>query len=254
MTIHRDWSKFDLSANPIRSHGLREVGVFSPPSSSDFWHVKNYNPRAKRRFDLILALILLPLVGFVIAVFVPVLYILQGRPIFYRAPRVNAPGSTFIQLKFRSMLDDANDIGATGAHKDWRITPLGRFMRRTRIDEFPQIFNILRGEMSFVGPRPPMLEYVERRPDAYGQILRCLPGVTGLATLVYHQHEDRLMAGCSSPEVTDQIYFRRCMPTKFKIEQIYMRHRSMWFDLWIIWHTVKIVLFRRDERPRRRNR
>lgn len=251
MTIYRDWSKFDRSASPVRTQSLPTLDVFAP-HDSDFWHIRNYDPQSKRRFDLILAILLLPFIGAVILLFIPILYIAQGRPIFYKAPRVNAPGQTFLQIKFRTMLEDLNDNGATGAHKQWRITPLGFFLRRSRIDEFPQIFNILRGEMSFVGPRPPMLEYVERRPDAYGQILRCRPGVTGLATLIYHRHEDRLMASCSSSEMTDRVYFRRCLPTKFRIEQIYMRHRSVWLDLWIIWHTVKIVVLRHDERPRRR--
>lgn len=253
VSIYRDWTKLESSADLVGSHSSSGLGALSP-KDNDLWQMKNYHPRSKRRFDLILAILLLPIIATVIVLFVPILYIAQGRPIFYRAPRANAPGQTFLQLKFRSMLEDADDNGATGAHKQWRITRIGKFLRRTRIDELPQIFNILRGDMSFVGPRPPMLEYVKRCPDAYDRILRCRPGVTGLATLIYHRHEDWLMARCNSPEMTEHVYYRRCLPTKFRIEQVYMRHRSMWLDLWIIWNTVKIVVLRRDGRPRRRRR
>ncbi|MDM7458354.1 MAG: sugar transferase, partial [Paracoccus sp. (in: a-proteobacteria)] len=88
----------------------------------------------------------------------------------------------------------------------------------------------------------------------YGQVLKSRPGVTGLATLIYHRHEDRIMAGCSTAEATEEAYYRRCLPTKLKIDLIYQRHRSLGLDLWILWQTLKIVALRRDERPRRRGR
>ena len=91
-----------------------------------------------------------------------ILAIYEGRPIFYVSERMRAPGEAFNLIKFRTMAQVDEDAGATGAHKAWRITRLGKFLRRTRIDELPQLFNILRGDMSFVGPRPPLREYVER--------------------------------------------------------------------------------------------
>ena len=115
-------------------------------------------------------------------------------------------------------------------------------------------FNILRGDMSFVGPRPPLREYVERFPAVYAQVLHSRPGVTGLATLIYHRHEDRILARCKSAEATEMAYYRRCLPAKLKIDLIYQRHRSLRLDLWILWNTLKIVISRRDERPRRRRR
>lgn len=257
VTIYRDWTKVEVSANPVQPSGLSSLGILPDRTAifaEDYTSAQTHNPHSKRRFDLALALFLLPFIGAVIALFIPILLVAQGRPIFYRATRVYAPGRTFVQIKLRTMLDDEHDMGATGAHKQWRITPIGRFLRRTRIDELPQLFNIIHGDMSFVGPRPPKTEYVERCPEAFAQILRCRPGVTGLATLIYHRHEDKLLANCSSQEMTDRIYYERCLPTKFRIEQIYLRHRSIWLDLWIIWRTIKIVIFRRDERPRRVNR
>lgn len=212
---------------------------------------------SKRLMDIVLALILLLPILLIITVFAVVLLIVQGRPVFYRAERMSAPGVAFTQYKLRTMAvaDAAQpDRGATGAHKHWRITPIGRFLRRTRIDELPQIWNILRGDMSFVGPRPPMREFVERFPALYDQVLKSRPGVTGLATLVYHRHEDRIMSRCKTPEATEAAYYRRCLPAKLRIDLIYQRRRTLGLDLWVIWHTVKIVLARRDERIRRRKR
>lgn len=209
---------------------------------------------AKRGFDIGFALVLLVPLSVVMTVVAVLLLVRQGRPILYPAVRMRSPDRAFTQWKFRTMVCDAADCGASGAHKNWRITRLGRILRDTRIDELPQLFNILRGDMSFVGPRPPLREYVERFPATYARVLQARPGVTGLATLIYHRHEDRIMASCATAEATESAYYRRCLPAKLRIEMIYLRHRTLALDLWIIWHTVKIVVSRRDVRPRRRGR
>lgn len=196
----------------------------------------------KRLFDVVLALALLVPLSVVMLVVAALLAVLEGRPIFYVSERIREPGKPFALLKFRTMTHVAEDAGATGAHKAWRITPLGRFLRRTRIDELPQLFNILRGDMSFVGPRPPLREYVDRFPRRYAEVLRTRPGVTGLATLIYHAHEDRIMAGCHTPEATEAAYYRRCLPTKLRLDMIYQRRRTLAMDLWIIWNTVMTVI------------
>ncbi|MDO5620448.1 MAG: sugar transferase [Paracoccus sp. (in: a-proteobacteria)] len=207
---------------------------------------------SKRLMDILLALALLPFLGVVMILVAAVLLVVQGRPVFYRAERMRGPGQRFTQYKFRTMVPDDGDAGATGGHKHWRITPIGHFLRRTRLDEIPQIWNILKGDMSFVGPRPPLPEFVERFPALYAQVLKSRPGVTGLATLIYHRHEDRIMARCTTPEATEAAYYRRCLPAKLRIDLIYQRRRTLALDLWVIWHTVKIVLTRRDKRiPRR---
>jgi len=196
----------------------------------------------KRVFDITFALLLLVPLSVVMAIVAAVLLVMQGRPLFYVAPRMRAPGEQFDLLKFRTMLCEDGDFGATGAHKHWRITRVGRLLRRSRIDELPQLFNILRGDMSFVGPRPPLREYVERFPALYNQVLRNRPGVTGLATMIYHAHEDRIMARCATAEATEDAYYRRCLPTKLRLDLIYQRRRSLRVDLWIIWHTFMTVL------------
>lgn len=246
VTIHHDWDNTASArlAAPKMAWFVDDghAGIAKP------------SPRRKRMFDIALALILLIPLSIVMGIVAVLMLIQQGRPIVYSAERMRAPGQPFQQLKFRTMIPENEDFGATGAHKHWRITPLGHFLRRTRIDELPQLFNILKGDMSFVGPRPPLREYVERFPAVYSQVLKSRPGVTGLATLIYHRHEDRILARCTSAEATELAYYRRCLPAKLKIDLIYQRHRDIRLDLWIMWNTLKIALGGKDERPRRRGR
>ena len=236
MTIHQDWDKADrrdLASVP----GFELAWIAREPDSGRIGMTPG-----KRAFDIVLALVLLVPLSVVMVVVAAVLLLMQGRPLFYVAPRMRAPGEQFKLLKFRTMLRQDGDSGATGAHKHWRITRVGRFLRRTRIDELPQLFNILRGDMSFVGPRPPLREYVERFPALYAVVLQDRPGVTGLATMIYHAHEDRIMARCTTAEATEAAYYRRCLPTKLRLDMIYQRRRNLRVDLWIIWHTIMTVL------------
>lgn len=248
MTIHQDWEKADIA----------RLATLPQPAMSWFkseGHSAEVSamPVSKRLFDIVLALVLLVPLSFVIAGFALLLLVVQGRPIFYAAPRMVTPTRAFTHLKFRTMLRQEGDFGVTGAHKAWRITPLGHFMRRTRIDELPQLFNILKGDMSFVGPRPTIREYVDRYPTVYGQVLKSRPGVTGLATLIYHRHEDKILRRCKSARATEAAYAGRCLPTKMKIDLIYQKNRTLGLDLWILWRTILVVVYK-DERPRRHGR
>jgi len=193
---------------------------------------------AKRAFDLVLALVLaFPLVPLVAGISLWIL-IREGRPVFYVAERMKAPGQPFMLWKFRTMTVAKNDSGVSGGDKAGRITPTGRFLRRTRLDEIPQLFNILRGDISFVGPRPPLRRYVERFPALYAEVLKSRPGVTGLATLAYHRTEERILARCRTPEETEAVYTRRCVPTKARLDLIYARNRNVCYDLRLMVATV----------------
>jgi len=236
VTIHHDWDKADCR----NLHSLGSVDLTWIAREQVQGRI-GMTP-GKRCFDIVLALVLLIPLSVVMAGVAMILLLTQGRPLFYVAPRMRAPGEPFNLLKFRTMLLEDGDFGATGAHKHWRITRVGRILRRTRIDELPQLFNILRGDMSFVGPRPPLREYVERFPALYAQVLKNRPGVTGLATMIYHAHEDRIMARCKTAAATEAAYYRRCLPTKLRLDLIYQRRRSLRLDLWIIWHTVMTVV------------
>ncbi len=192
----------------------------------------------KRAFDLALALLIaLPVAGLVVVIALAQLLV-EGRPVFYRAERMHSRDTAFGLWKFRTMRPAPGDSGVSGGDKSERITRLGSVLRRTRLDELPQLWNILRGDMSFVGPRPPLRSYVERFPDLYGRVLRNRPGVTGLASMVYHRHEARILGQCRTADETDRAYVGRCIPAKARLDLIYQRNRSACLDLWILWRTV----------------
>lgn len=194
--------------------------------------------RRKRALDLGLAALFSPVLVPATAALAVVLWRKQGRPILHLAERMNRPTQGFNLLKFRSMVPDPGDAGVSGGDKAARITPMGRIMRRTRADELPQLWNVVRGDISFVGPRPPLRAYVDRFPDLYAQVLRSPPGITGLATLVFSPHEEWLIAPCQTPAETDAVYTRRCIPRKARLDMIYLENRSIGFDLWLIWVTA----------------
>jgi lipopolysaccharide/colanic/teichoic acid biosynthesis glycosyltransferase len=196
----------------------------------------------KRLFDIGLALVLLGLAAVPMLVIAVAILGLDGRPLLYRSERMRDPDTAFTLLKFRTMRPDPQDRGVTGGDKTGRVTPIGRVLRRTRLDELPQLFNILIGDMSFVGPRPPLRVYVEARPDLYRQVLRSRPGLTGLATLVFRRHEERMLALCATAEETDRVYRARCVPKKARLDLIYQRRRSFCYDLAILRRTVRGIV------------
>lgn len=200
---------------------------------------------AKRLLDIVLALLFGALLLGPLVVLALVLLLSDGRPIFYVSERMRSPGESFWLVKLRTMRPDPTDSGVSGGDKARRIFPLGQWMRRTRADEIPQLWNILKGDMSFVGPRPPLRQYVKRFPDLYARVLQSRPGVTGLATLVYHGHEERLLLRCATRAQTDAVYARNCVPRKARIDLIYQRRRTVCLDLWLIWLTAVRLIHRR---------
>lgn len=192
---------------------------------------------SKRLFDLGLALALVPFVVPMICMVSLAVLILDGRPVFYISERMTTPTKGFWLLKFRTMRVDATDWGATGPNKTARITKVGAILRRYRLDELPQLWNVWRGHMSFVGPRPPLRVYVEDYPEIYGKVLKSRPGLTGLATITYNRHETLLLSKSRSAEETEAIYRRACVPRKARIDLIYQRHQSLGLDIWILFRT-----------------
>lgn len=191
----------------------------------------------KRLFDVVLALTITAILALPFAVLIIVLLIKEGRPVFYVAERMRAPGRPFRLWKLRTMSLSQENSGVSGGDKAQRITPTGRFLRKTRLDEVPQLWNVLRGDMSFVGPRPPLREYVERFPAIYADVLKSRPGITGLATITFHRHEEWLLAQCKTAAETDRVYTQRCVPQKARIDLIYQAHRSLCFDAQLMFQT-----------------
>ncbi|CUH40723.1 putative sugar transferase EpsL [Jannaschia seosinensis] len=207
----------------------------------------------KRLFDILFSIYLMAFLAPVIVVVTWKVWRQQGRPIFYGSERMRSPTQSFTLWKYRTMEADPSDAGVTGGHKSARITPLGRALRRRRLDELPQLWNILRGDVSFVGPRPPLRRYVEMFPDLYGEVLKSRPGVTGLASLIYAPHEERVLSACDTPEETEREYIRVCIPRKAALDLLYQRHRTFWMDVKLIsWTTAKF--FPRRIRPRRKGK
>ena len=204
--------------------------------------IEAVTPLRKRLLDVGLCLLALLLLWPVMLGLAVVLLVVQGRPVIFRSERMSGPGRAFDLYKFRSMRVATQDHGVTGGDKSDRITPLGAKMRRWRLDELPQIINILRGDMSLVGPRPPARQYVDAFPALYAKVLAVPPGLTGLATLHFHRHEERLLAACQSAEETHAVYARRCVPRKAQLDLMYQRHWSLCLDLKLIWQTVWHVL------------
>ena len=196
----------------------------------------------KRLMDLGLLALFLPFavpLGLLVAA---VLLVTEGRPVFYASERMKAPGQGFRLWKFRTMRADPSDWGVSGGDKAGRITTIGGFLRRSRLDELPQLWNILRGDMTFVGPRPPLRRYVEAFPALYAVVLRGRPGVTGLATLRFHRREAEILARCTTPEETEARYVRFCIPVKARLDILYLRRRSFCLDLQILAKTCAGLL------------
>ena len=181
----------------------------------------------KRLFDIVLALLALPVVLLVIIIFAPIIYFTDKGPVFYNAERVGKDGKPFKMYKLRSMYVNAPDIrladGSTyNAEDDPRVTPIGRFLRKTSIDELPQILNILQGRMSWIGPRPDPLDWLDRYPEDVKEFLTVRPGVTGYS----------------------QAYFRNSVDgiEKMKNDVYYARNCSFKLDVKIFFKTVAVVL------------
>lgn len=160
-------------------------------------------------------------------------------PVLYQARRVGKDGRPFHLYKFRSMATGAADgAGVTGSG-DPRVTSLGRILRRTKLDELPQLVNTLRGEMSLVGPRPEDPRYVALYSPEQRQVLRVKPGITSAAT-VLHRHEEELLVGVDFEE----IYRREILPNKLRIELDYLSRRTLTGDVRILMQTAS-ALFRK---------
>jgi lipopolysaccharide/colanic/teichoic acid biosynthesis glycosyltransferase len=198
----------------------------------------------KRIMDIVIALLLGLLLAPLLLVLIVWLLIREGHPIFYISERMKTADQGFGLIKLRTMHVGAGDGGVTGGNKQATMSRFHRILRRARADELPQLWNVLRGDISLVGPRPPLRRYVEAFPDLYGQVLQSRPGITGLASLVFHAHEERLLEVCTSAAETDAVYRLRCIPRKAKLDLIYQRKRSFCYDLVLIGRTV-VKPFRR---------
>jgi lipopolysaccharide/colanic/teichoic acid biosynthesis glycosyltransferase len=155
--------------------------------------------------------------------------------IFFRQERIGIHGKPFRLFKFRSMRKDAEKSGAlTVGMKDSRITKIGVFIRKFKLDEFPQFINVLIGNMSVVGPRPEVKEFVVRYTEEQKKVLEVKPGITDYASITYF-NENEILAKSSNPRET---YINEIMPDKIKLNQKYIENPTLVHDFHIIWKTI----------------
>jgi lipopolysaccharide/colanic/teichoic acid biosynthesis glycosyltransferase len=188
--------------------------------------------RTRRTLDIVLCLLVAPLllaVGFAVALCV---FVDSPGPVLYRSTRVGRYGKPFAMLKFRSMRHGATGP-AISIRNDERFTPFGRVLALSRLDELPQIVNVLRGQMLLVGPRPEMQEFVDAHAEAYAEILQTPPGLTGPAQLRFCG-EGRLLAG--SPDRV-ALYREHVLPEKVIIDVDYVRRVSLRRDAGLLLRT-----------------
>ncbi len=207
---------------------LPELPVWKGPLSHPFYSVV-----VKRILDFLLALVLL-IPGLVLMLPIAIAVKLDSEgPVFYRAPRGGYKNKTFLIFKFRTMVKDADKTGGTTALNDARVTRIGRILRKTKLDEIPQLLNILTGEMSFIGPRPELLRYTMRYTRDQECILWVRPGISDESSLVYINQDELL--GTENPV---EKYEKYILDNKNALRVEYALHQSFLLDAKLFMRTI----------------
>ncbi len=193
----------------------------------------------KRIFDIIFSffilMLLLPIMFFIALI----IFIVDGPPVFFLQTRVGKDGKTFKIIKFRTMRPNSDkNIQITVGSNDNRITRTGRFLRKYKLDELPQFFNVLKGEMSVVGPRPEVPKYVEFYDERQKQVLSVKPGITDWASIAYIDEND-MLKGVDDPE---SYYIQNIMPQKLELNLQYIKDSDKLKDFKILWHTFLRII------------
>jgi lipopolysaccharide/colanic/teichoic acid biosynthesis glycosyltransferase len=177
----------------------------------------------------------------VFAVIAVLIRLSSPGPVFFRGERTGRHGHPFRIIKFRTMREDAAAVGAgITAANDPRVTGVGRLLRRTKLDELPQLINVLRGEMSLVGPRPEDPRYVALYTAEQRRVLRVRPGITSPASFQFRD-EEALLSGAD----WERKYREEVMPQKLRIDLAYVENAGFWTDLALIWRTAATVVMPR---------
>jgi lipopolysaccharide/colanic/teichoic acid biosynthesis glycosyltransferase len=193
----------------------------------------------KRAFDILAASLGLLAFSPVLMAVMLAIWIQDRRSPFYIAPRAARGGGAFRMVKFRSMVMNADKIGGSStAVTDRRITPVGQFVRAYKLDELIQLWNVLKGDMSLVGPRPQVLSDAALYTNAEKRMLALRPGITDPASIVFSD-EGEILKGSTDP---DLLYDRIIRPWKSRLALAYIDHRSLWIDLWLILLTVVAIV------------
>lgn len=193
----------------------------------------------KRLFDILSSAIAFILLSPLLIVLAVAIIIDSKGGVFYKQKRIGKNGKAFMLYKFRSMRTGADRKGLiTVGSNDDRTTKVGRFIRKYKLDELPQLINILKNEMSVVGPRPEVEKYVQLYTAEQRKVLSVKPGLTDLASLAYI-NENEILGRAKDPEKT---YVEQIMPAKLRLNLEYIEERSFWFDLQIIAKTLMRIV------------
>ncbi|MCY3744074.1 MAG: sugar transferase [Candidatus Poribacteria bacterium] len=196
----------------------------------------------KRTFDLVFAIIALLLLS-------PLFFLgsllakLQSKgPVFYKAKRVGKHETLFEMYKFRTMIVNADTLGGSlTTYRDTRITPIGRFLRWTKLDELPNLINVIKGEMSLIGPRPEAPDYVKHYTEIQKQVLQVKPGMTGPSQLANRDEEEKL----KGQQDAEHYYITELMPKKLALDLHYVATQSIASDIGWLLKTLWVVIVRR---------
>lgn len=194
-------------------------------------------PMLKRFFDLAVALSALVLLSPILILVGAAIAITSGLPVLFTQVRVGRANNAFVLYKFRTMRNDDPRPRIT-TRNDQRITPLGNLLRKTKVDELPQLVNVIKGDMSLVGPRPEVPEYVEQFSDSFATVLTVRPGLTGAASVVY-RNEAAVLEAADDPL---RCYVEEVLPHKLEIEIEYVKNHSLGGDLRILVATFASIL------------
>ncbi len=198
---------------------------------------------SKRLFDLLTAVLglLILLVPFLIIALL--IRLNSSGPIFFLQERVGRGEKLFKLFKFRTMRVDSDKAAAiTIGEHDARITRVGYWLRKFKIDELPQLINVLKGDMSLVGPRPEVKKFVDLYPERQRSVLSVKPGITDFASIEF-RNENKLLEGKENPI---DFYIQEIMPVKLALNQKYIREQSFWLDLKIILKTIFLIFKKSD--------
>jgi lipopolysaccharide/colanic/teichoic acid biosynthesis glycosyltransferase len=200
-----------------------------------------YTKYGKRIFDFIASLIGLILLSPFLVIIGILVKLSDKGPIFYRSKRVGQNFKSFYLLKFRTMVVNAEKLGPSVTKGgDQRITKIGKFLRKTKLDELPQLWNVIKGEMSIVGPRPEVEKYISFYKDDYKEILKIKPGITDYAAIKF-RNEEEILAEFKDVE---KAYIENVLPEKIKLYKTYLNEIGFLADLKIIFKTLWGVTFK----------
>ena len=192
-------------------------------------------------FDFLFSIVVILIVSPILLICSLLIVVFMPGPVFFTQQRIGLNGKSFKLIKFRTMrVASGKSKGSFDAGDSTRITPLGRLLRKTKLDELPQLINVLKGEMSIVGPRPEVKQWTEVYPEKWKIVHTVKPGITDNASIEF-RNEEQLLAKSADPIKT---YREEILPRKLALYIDYVNNQSFWGDISIIFRTIKVILLK----------